>query len=434
MTTSTATLGHDEILILSGGFTELDFESFSVWSYNVTAGLAQPTLQDKEDDDDDPSLWVDLSGLGIGSATGTTKQNTPPNNGTQDTAGLIWPNGRMGHLSSIHNGYLHVFGGLIWKGQEIFNTEEEVVIWRAYIADRFSGEDKGSLQWEQVTPSIITYPEKYSISEDDDSNNNVNNSVPLQDDALDDEDTGDDAVDKEGEEETENGGRVILQQGRLSTTHPREGVVRKQKSSSSSMSPSKFSFLPRGEAQGGTWCPEPDDPQSCVWVLYGGLHIGHQPNPHPYSQFSQHADMIPVKDPLGDVWIYNYTSGTLEQLAPFPPNPRQYDFQSDSYFPDARTFHAATVVGNELIVHGGMAIVTETINSWNSIEPTRWEALSDVWVFDLVNLKWKERSTVPLMARSYHSLVGRDDGSIAIYGGFREAQTVAGQVSFLSVY
>mmetsp|Transcript_21538 Transcript_21538/g.38966 ORF Transcript_21538/g.38966 Transcript_21538/m.38966 type:complete len:932 (-) Transcript_21538:1447-4242(-) len=440
LTTSTATLGQDEILILSGGFTEHDFESFSVWSYNITAGLAPPSLQEEEnrhDDDDDPSLWVDLSGLGIGSASkhanhkswsGTTKQNTPPNNGTQDTADLIWPHGRMGHLSSIHNGYLHIFGGLIWKGHgDDFYTEEEVVIWRAYIADRFSGQDKGPLQWEQVTPSIITYPEKYSTSEDSDSDNNVNNSVPLKDDALDYEDTEGDAVDEEGEEDTENGGRVILQQEKLSTTHHRERVGRKQKSSSSSMSPSEFSFLPRGEAQGGTWCPVPDDPQSCVWVIYGGLHIGQQPNPHPYSQFSQHDDMMPVKDPLGDVWIYNYTSGTLEQLAPFPPDPRQYDFQSDSYFPDARTFHAATVVGNELIVHGGMAIVTETTNSWNSMEDTRWEALSDVWVFDLVNLKWKERNTVPLMARSYHSLVGRDDGSIAIYGGFREAQTVAGQ-------
>ena len=135
-------------------------------------------------------------------------------------------------------------------------------------------------------------------------------------------------------------------------------------------------------------------------------------------------------------------------------------------YPRARTAHAAAVAGDELIVFGGMAAAGAGIEGgygeghargggpgggeppgngvsgrtegedWTSQRSwdggTQWDALSDVWAFNLKTLTWRERRTDPRLARSYHSLVGREDGTVAAFGGFRTAKTVGGEVSFVS--
>ncbi len=74
-----------------------------------------------------------------------------------------------------------------------------------------------------------------------------------------------------------------------------------------------------------------------------------------------------------------------------------------SVYPRPRTAHAATVVGNELIIHGGMG-GNEHTDEWDG--STSWESLGDMWVFDLNTREWTRRWLFPLLVRSYHSLVG----------------------------
>ena len=109
-------------------------------------------------------------------------------------------------------------------------------------------------------------------------------------------------------------------------------------------------------------------------------------------------------------------------------------------FPVARTAHAGAIVGHELIIHGGMGEENDRMPSSSSSssfatnsyatyrKSTRWRSLSDVWAFDLLTLKWKERVVYPQLARSYHSLVGREDGTISAFGGFQQDNNIPGEV------
>jgi hypothetical protein len=74
-----------------------------------------------------------------------------------------------------------------------------------------------------------------------------------------------------------------------------------------------------------------------------------------------------------------------------------------SAYPRPRTAHAATVVGNELIIHGGMG-GNEHTDEWDG--STAWESLGDMWIFNLNTREWTRRWLFPLLVRSYHSLVG----------------------------
>ncbi len=60
---------------------------------------------------------------------------------------------------------------------------------------------------------------------------------------------------------------------------------------------------------------------------------------------------------------------------------------------------------------------------------SRWQALADVWVFDLRTLRWKERMQFPQLARSYHSMVGWGNGTVAAFGGFQQDSNIPGEVS-----
>jgi len=129
------------------------------------------------------------------------------------------------------------------------------------------------------------------------------------------------------------------------------------------------------------------------------------------------------------------------------------DERNGSY-PKARTAHAATIVNNQLIIHGGMRFDSDdsdenansqtstlsgsspsnTYATYKTSTASTWEPMSDIWVFDLQTLKWKERIIYPQLARSYHSLVGwgnaeDNDGTVAAFGGFQQDNNLPGEVS-----
>ena len=97
-----------------------------------------------------------------------------------------------------------------------------------------------------------------------------------------------------------------------------------------------------------------------------------------------------------------------------------------------------------MIIHGGMHFGDENddrrpssssssfaapSNSYATYKTTsRWHPLSDVWSFDLVTLRWKEKILYPQLARSYHSIVGWGDGTIAAFGGFQQNNGIPGEV------
>jgi hypothetical protein len=65
---------------------------------------------------------------------------------------------------------------------------------------------------------------------------------------------------------------------------------------------------------------------------------------------------------------------------------------------------------------------------------SKWKPLTDVWVFNLKTLKWKERIQYPQLARSYHTLVGRDNGEIAAFGGFQQDSSQFSSDTVVFVY
>ena len=62
-------------------------------------------------------------------------------------------------------------------------------------------------------------------------------------------------------------------------------------------------------------------------------------------------------------------------------------------------------------------------------DTSRWHPLSDMLLFNLMTLRWKERILYPQLARSYHSVAGWGDGTIAAFGGFQKNNGIPGDMS-----
>ena len=149
-------------------------------------------------------------------------------------------------------------------------------------------------------------------------------------------------------------------------------------------------FKSCGECQGGFW------KEKNAMIIYGGLHKA----------------TSTTYQLLGDVWMIHLDTFTVEQLFKFPTFP-SYDAYYD--YPVARTAHAATIIGDELIIHGGMTKKTTTPNEQQQEE---WYVLYDVWIFNLQTRKWRQKHTFPNIARSYHTMVSSSN-KFVIFGGFR---------------
>ena len=166
----------------------------------------------------------------------------------------------------------------------------------------------------------------------------------------------------------------------------------------------------RGEVRGGYW--EKEDKM----IIYGGLHVRDYETSYGREQ---QAD-----ETLGDVWCYDFKTDTWEMMAPsWAITGDIYTSVHDDHFrdhPGKRTSHGATVVGDELIVYGGLRKVETYFFDGSTV----WDQLDDVWVFNLRTLQWKERVMKETMGRAYHSVVGwesedRKGTVMATFGGYR---------------
>lgn len=371
----------NEYMVVSGGFSDDDWSAFPVWAFDMS-GDSQPA------EFRESYKWFNLGGS--------------TDNG---------PEARVGHMSTIHEGHLYVFGGLLYDHANFF-LENGAFVWRARIDDQLppsaksnkevddKQEGNGSLEWERLIPKIIdprteSIGDKPTLAIDEDERFEPIPTRPVDEGEVD--DTDDDEVARDGPHNRDLG-----------------GIPAKQ-------APSPYR-LPRGEIQGGHWRPSTpggdDSTPRSAYVFYGGLHVTHKTTPRKYTS----NPLLQVDEPLGDVWMYDFALNEFHRLAPYPPESWQTDPETGLY-PVARTAHGATVVGDKLIIHGGMKINTDAI-SYNG--ETKWDPLSDCWEFDLVERVWRQRVIEPKLARSYHSLVGWGDGSIAVFGGYRSADTIAG--------
>jgi len=404
---STTTPG-EEYMIVSGGYTDHDWKTFPVYAFPITSTVR--TLSGE---------WIDLSPSELAEDAesqcdredgGAARENLyleakfldddDNTDGTEDPwehAAPCAPSGRMGHQSVIHDDKLYVFGGLIYDGEqspggygkkETFRLEDVPFVYRLDLAEMFEarkaetkqGGDRSLLKvkgWQRIIPRVKPF------------------STP----------------------------------GGMSSTSAAEVLL---------------TSVNRGEMQGGLWSSESTGGND-KFVMYGGLRIakleyegyGHN-GPSKFvkgettfgsSQMRSHKI---VELPLGDVWAYDLVLDCWEKITnnygrgiDIPPktgvtvNKKAPDGKDDdwwqdlsvdySLYPRPRTAHAATVVGNELIIHGGMGWDEHT-NDWDG--STDWEALDDMWILNLSTREWTRRWLFPLLVRSYHSLVGWNvDGS-----------------------
>jgi hypothetical protein len=172
----------------------------------------------------------------------------------------------------------------------------------------------------------------------------------------------------------------------------------------------------RGEMQGGMW--------NGKYVMYGGLRIvlSDVAGPHTSSKIvkgpakssggsTQRSRIIEL--PLGDVWAFDIESNAFEKVTnsfgksegvESKQEEKEKEFEKEestnddddswwsrldaSMYPRPRTAHAATVVGDELVIHGGMGW-DEHVDDWDG--STNWETLDDMWILNLKTLQWKRR-------------------------------------------
>lgn len=167
-------------------------------------------------------------------------------------------------------------------------------------------------------------------------------------------------------------------------------------------------IINRGEVRGGYW------EEGGKLVIYGGLHVqGHVS--------FQDGKLQQKDETLGDVWAYDFESATWEMMAPQPPELIINDGSSYyTRYPEPRTSHAATIVGNELVICGGLKKIETLLFDGTTL----WEQLTDVWIFDLKTRLWKEREMSQAIGRSHHSLVGwkhPEFGTpiVASFGGYK---------------
>ena len=414
-----------EFMIISGGFTDQDWKTFPVWAYAMTGS---PTLTEfgqelevRMSDGEVKSVdspWTKmapLDGEEGGSMGGKYDENGLPIDSNDDESSNTRPKGRVGHLSSTYKDCLYIFGGLTYQDGSFHvdsdDDDNSLIIWKACgldeliirnpiatkSANEVPDEIKG-LSWTKVVPKVSgnarTKPFKSKSNNSSSEESNLSGNLPH----------------------------------RRAVGTPRSNVA---EHSDPSTIHSKTTFtLPRGEAQGGHFV---DRAGKARFVFYGGMHHDHTPSNNPADFTTQGTQSSHV---LGDVWEFDYESETLTLLCAYPPPEWQRDERNGDY-PVSRTAHAGTVVNNELIIHGGMSFGEEESTPSKFSSPsntyatyktsTNWQALADVWAFDLETLRWKERIISPQLARSYHSLVGNENGTIAAFGGFQQDSNIPGE-------
>lgn len=350
----------EEYMIISGGYTDMDWKSFPVYAFPITSAIHTTTGQ-----------WVDLTPSseldeptckdddGIASRDKLYQEMSffyadDDKEDPWENAQSCSPFGRMGHSSVVYNDYLYVFGGLIY--------DEELESVGNRIKDSFRLEDVPYVY--RLNLKKILEARKVDDGED------------------------------ESKESVQGWQRIIPRVKPVDTSSPAADVL--------------LNFVNRGEGQGGLWASSSLDDND-KFIMYGGLRISrveYDNSPTKFvkgdsvfgtgslSQNQFHSHKI-EEIPLGDVWAYDLVQNAWEKLTngygkgvwieDTDENYNQMNRTNEAasegddwmddlhYYPRSRTAHAATLVGNDLVIHGGMG---RDVNSddWSS----EWDTLDDM--------------------------------------------------------
>jgi hypothetical protein len=426
-------------MIISGGYTYLDWHTFPIYAFPITKAQHEqsgtwidlsPTVNVEEDDicnvaDDIEARSQLYQKVQFYNDNDNDNNNNDDNKVDDDTtttddpwvhATSCSPTGRMGHISGIYNHMLYIFGGLIYdeelevetygktrsRGRETFRLEDIPYIYRLDIRQMLNhrlsqekNEEDSTAKytmprWQRIIPRVKRPIVSPSIAP------NYNSA-----------------------------GDILL------------------------------TYINRGEMQGGHWAGNNDNKkddddvlqqQDDRLIMYGGLSISVEGDWRHHTTTSEHPNNVPVfsssssnsnsqshkivEMPLGDVWAYNYAHNYWERISSSSSDNEYVEGSSSesgdndevifdginptiihssepipsTLYPRPRTAHAATVVDNQLIIHGGMGMGRYTDEM--GMGETDWETLDDMWIFDLTTNVWKRRWLYPPLVRSYHTLVG----------------------------
>ena len=280
-TANNSQIDEEEYMIISGGYTDRDWETFPVYAFPLTSSIQTLSGQ-----------WIDLSPPDI-SNIACNQENTDAyqsrlfeeaqflneNNTIQDPwdkAENCAPSGRMGHISVVHNDKLYVFGGLIYdeeqasggfnRKRETFRLEDVPYVYRLDLKEMFKAreaESKGSsvkqvTGWQRIIPRIKPF-----------STNDIDST------------------------------------------------------SSASAAEVLIASINRGEMQGGLWSSDSPEEHDKM-IMYGGLRIAkldYSGSPTEFvkggSTFSSSSQMRSHKTielPLGDVWGYDLVDNAWEKI------------------------------------------------------------------------------------------------------------------------
>lgn len=165
------------------------------------------------------------------------------------------------------------------------------------------------------------------------------------------------------------------------------------------------------EARGGLWRSENK------FILFGGsrMHSSSSSSPPNIANGDYFPDEL-----LNEVWSYDLIHHCWDQM-----DSSGAVWSYSVLHPQPRTGHAATVVGNRLIVYGGLGLNHHSANS-----EEKWQEFGDVWSFHLKRRTWTQITFKSEIPRSHHTLVGwdtcnpassrtcRPQHKISAFGGF----------------
>ena len=368
----------EEYMIISGGYTDRDWKQFPTYAFPITSAIQTTSGQ-----------WIDLTPIpaDLDASTCQDDDNIAAKEKLYNEATFTdvvdmeedpWanaqacsPSGRMGHSSVVYKDHLYVFGGLIYDDEQ---------------------ESSGNRRKESFRLEDIPYIYRLNLKEM--------------------------LIAREASKEPSKGWQRII---------PRVKPV----DASSSAADVLLNHVNRGEGQGGLWSSSTGENDK--FVMYGGMRISkveYDNSPSKFvkgdtvfgigssqNQFQTHRI---VEMPIGDVWAYDLVDNFWEKLTDaygegvwlhndtkhenddqmnrtieevfdaasvndwiddLPNTVKEAsgitddDWNDTTYFPRSRTAHAATLVGNDLIIHGGMGRDEQSNDRSSS---TKWESLDDM--------------------------------------------------------
>jgi hypothetical protein len=394
----------EEYMIISGGYTDHDWKTFPVYAFPLSTSTRtgsgewidlSPLPSELASENDSESwcksmdnvmardrLYQEAKYLNVNATTSDPWEHADP----------CSPSGRMGHSSFIHKNHLYVFGGLIYDAEqapsgggnrESFRLEDVPFVYRLDLGEMFEARLVDTERRERRRTGVLEEElGKLSDLLEDATDVDDLESLLKDDDAL--ESLEELETSSEAEHDVPHSKRKVKGWQRIIPRVKPFETLTGQQLPTMAASEVLLKSINRGEAQGGMWQDK--------FVMYGGLRIAliDSMGPHAASKVmkgpsyetrgsNQMRSRI-IELPLGDIWTYDLELDAFEKITNDLGVPIGVDstvevvneeeeqstpedgmdddgWWSDldaTLFPRQRTAHAATVVGDELIVHGGM--------------------------------------------------------------------------------